>query len=468
MLGKFFSGLAQSGSWCCFDEFNRIDVEVLSVVAMQIHTIKTAKDAQSLRFMFEGRDIKLNPTCGYFITMNPTYAGRVELPDNLKYLFRPVAMMVPDYPLIAEIMLFSEGFTSAKSLSQKIVNLYQLASKQLSQQDHYDFGMRAIKSVLVMAGHGRRQVLQKDHLGIKEITEADEAFILIHSLRDANMPKFLAEDVPLFESVLEDLFPGVTPPDQDYGALEKAISMSVRDLSFQHWPHQIDKVKQLYNQIMVRHGVMLVGPTGGGKTSVRNILQKALVILPMIHPHTNVAGPTGSATGSETDREPTTTRRQTVFIASRGKKGHVETFIINPKCVKLGELYGETDPNTFEWSDGLIANATRRFCKDLSSPVPILDLEGGEGGGAKTNTLVVPANAGRPGSSMTDVSATSHTTYGTAKSGSTSQMGTELETAPPSALGHNQGQPEESKEEGGAVTDWRWLVLDGPVDTLWV
>uniref|UniRef100_H2YVQ2 AAA+ ATPase domain-containing protein n=1 Tax=Ciona savignyi TaxID=51511 RepID=H2YVQ2_CIOSA len=342
MTGQFFSGLSQSGAWCCFDEFNRIDVEVLSVIASQVHSIKAAMDAQVIRFMFEGREIKLNASCAYFITMNPGYLGRVELPDNLKSLFRPVAMMVPDYALITEIILFSEGFQEAKLFSRKIVNLYDLASKQLSQQDHYDFGMRAIKSVLVMAGQKKQSYISS--------SDAQDRNILIHSLRNANLPRFLAEDAPLFNNIMSDLFPGISPPKMDNSALEKAIEQATTELGLELWTDQLQKAVQLKEQLAVRHGVMLVGPSGGGKTTVRTVLQRAL----------------------------------TSLYSSLAPKHTDESFSINPKCVSLGELYGYTDPNTLEWVDGMLAYASRD----------------------------TPANSGE--------------------------------------------------------FEWRWVVLDGPVDTAWV
>ena len=133
---------------------------MLSVIAQQLLQIRKAllaNNPQGEPFQFDDCAIPLKHEFGCHITMNPGYAGRTELPDNLKVLFRPVAMMIPNYGLIAEIMLSAEGFAESSILSKKMVQLYKLSSEQLSKQDHYDFGMRAVKSVLVMAGDLRRK-----------------------------------------------------------------------------------------------------------------------------------------------------------------------------------------------------------------------------------------------------------------------------------------------------------------------
>ena len=267
-MGKFFKGLAMSGAWACFDEFNRIDVEVLSVVAQQLLTIIQACREFKKRFEFDGIEISLDPTFAVFITMNPGYAGRTELPDNLKALFRPVACMVPDYALIAEIRLLSFGFSNSRPLAQKLVVTFRLSSEQLSSQDHYDFGMRAVNTVISNAGLLKR-----------EQPDMDEPLIVLRALKDSNVPKFLENDILLFNGIISDLFPGVKEPVPDYGKLMDGILAAIDALGLQRNENFIKKCIQLYDVTVLRHGLMLVGPTGGGKTQCYKALQKALTSL---------------------------------------------------------------------------------------------------------------------------------------------------------------------------------------------
>merc|ERR1719399_1263238 len=125
-MANIFMGLSQTGAWGCFDEFNRIGIEVLSVVSTQYKTVLDAIRANVKQFLFMDEEIKLVSTIGSYITMNPGYAGRTELPENLKALFRPCAMVVPDLVFICENMLMSEGFVVARAGEQVRVLVHAL------------------------------------------------------------------------------------------------------------------------------------------------------------------------------------------------------------------------------------------------------------------------------------------------------------------------------------------------------
>ena len=315
-MAKIFKGVCQSGLWGCFDEFNRISLPTLSVVASQVESITAAKKQKLKNFMFpnEERPIRLVSSCAYFITMNPGYAGRQELPENLKVLFRGVTMMLPNRQVIMMVKLASVGYSTYQPLSKKFNVLYKLCEEQLSKQRHYDFGLRNILSVLRTAGNSKRA----------EPPGVEEEMIMARTLRDMNLSKFVAQDQPLFGSLISDIFPAQTKgkgiPEKTYKTVEIAIKdlvvgPSPQCLSLQSVKAWNTKIIQLYETSQVRHGFMLVGAAGCGKTTIMNVLTEAL----------------GNIPGNE----------------------KIEIKKMNPKAVTGQQMYGVMNNITGEWVPGV-------------------------------------------------------------------------------------------------------------------
>ena len=322
-MGRIFLGLCQTGAWGCFDEFNRLEERTLSAVSQQILTIQTAIRRNASEVELIGRSLKLNPSIGIFITMNPGYIGRSNLPDNLKQLFRSIAMTKPDSELIAQIMLYSQGFHDAQTLARKIVPLFKLCSDQLSPCSHYDFGLRSLKSVLVGAGQVKRDAIAAASATDEPIQEIP---IIIKSFCSAVIPKLLPDDISLLQSLLRDVFPGALPPDFSDEQLKQGVCAVCEDWKFQASDKWLEKLMQLNQIVNLHHGVMLVGPSGSGKSTAWRVLFEALT-------------------------------RADVKAGNKAGSFHQ----LDPKALTKSTLYGNLDPTTREWTDGVFTSILREI-----------------------------------------------------------------------------------------------------------
>uniref|UniRef100_A0A158PNV8 Cytoplasmic dynein 2 heavy chain 1 (inferred by orthology to a C. elegans protein) n=1 Tax=Anisakis simplex TaxID=6269 RepID=A0A158PNV8_ANISI len=345
-MSRIFIGLIQCGAWGCFDEFNRLDQQrklILynmrknsdsSLGSFDASTDDTECDQAALRHVhtwqqqaivhlyirnnanFSYLQVSVDPNSAIFITLNPAgkgYGGRQKLPDNLKQLFRPVAMSIPDNELIAETILYSDGFKDAKLLARKLVTMFTLSREMLSQQQHYDWGLRALKSVLRGCG---------DMLRVN--SNKDERQVVVEALLLNTLSKLTFADSRRFRILIDDVFSDVNQTSTQFDDLIGPLKKASDEMKMTITAVQVRKLFELYEQLRQRMGVVLVGPSGCGKSTLWKLL------------------------------------RRTLIIAGKSLK----TYMVNPKSMSKTKLLGYMDLDTREWFDGVLTSAAREVVKD--------------------------------------------------------------------------------------------------------
>nr|4W8F_A Chain A, Dynein heavy chain lysozyme chimera [synthetic construct]4W8F_B Chain B, Dynein heavy chain lysozyme chimera [synthetic construct]7MI1_A Chain A, Chimera protein of Dynein and Endolysin [synthetic construct]7MI3_A Chain A, Fusion protein of Dynein and Endolysin [synthetic construct]7MI6_A Chain A, Fusion protein of Dynein and Endolysin [synthetic construct]7MI8_A Chain A, Fusion protein of Dynein and Endolysin [synthetic construct] len=313
VLSRLLVGITQIGAWGCFDQFNRLDEKVLSAVSANIQQIQNGLQVGKSHITLLEEETPLSPHTAVFITLNPGYNGRSELPENLKKSFREFSMKSPQSGTIAEMILQIMGFEDSKSLASKIVHFLELLSSKCSSMNHYHFGLRTLKGVL-----------RNCSPLISEFGEGEKT--VVESLKRVILPSLGDTDELVFKDELSKIFDSAGTPLNS-----KAIVQCLKDAGqrsgFSMSEEFLKKCMQFYYMQKTQQALILVGKAGCGKTATWKTVIDAMAIF---DGHANVV------------------------------------YVIDTKVLTKESLYGSMLKATLEWRDGLFTSILRRVNDDIT------------------------------------------------------------------------------------------------------
>ena len=242
-------GVLLIGEWVCFDEFNRLNGSVLSSIFDLITTIQSSIKQETKHITVDGKTMEWDyRSVGIFVTLNPPeYGGRSIMPENVASLFRMVHMTEPDCRIITRVSLLIHGYVEAEHFANCILFLCKMGCNILYKEKHYEWGLRAVKSVLSAMATATKKTVDT----------------LIAALQAVFLPRLHQHDKKMFFLWLTTFFGSVKEE-------KKSAPLSL------HLPHHplsqqsavtftlLPPSLQLLNALQHKTGCLLLGKPGSG------------------------------------------------------------------------------------------------------------------------------------------------------------------------------------------------------------
>lgn len=321
-LERILKGNAICGSWLCLENLSALSSGVLSSISQTMLAISAALKCNTNSCCLRGQEIAVNPscfTCACLVSENV----ELNLPVNMKVLFRTVTMVQPDLTKIAETTLYSYGFSSACDLSKKVVSVFK-AGTDIFSKGHYTFDINHLNQVLSECNKLRNTI------------DNDE-MILYTAMKNVFWSQLEEADFQMYDEIFHSVFPEISPQTTETSHNVNNIQDKCAKQNLQINNRFINKVVQTHISLKNNTCIIILGDTYSAKTTILNICKE---------------------------------------LIEEEEQGSIEQYFINPNYLDQDHLYGDLNKNNSHWNDGVITKCFRKFSFDLQDGRKWLVLDG--------------------------------------------------------------------------------------------